>query len=271
MTSSLTTTDADVTLRALAAGASDYVAKPSSGSLGNKVEDVRRELIAKIRAIGRRKKGTGLFSHISPAAVSPLTIVPLAQPYAVAIGSSTGGPNALVDVLTGLGSDFEYPVFITQHMPPLFTAMLAERLQKYGERPCREALEGELVEKKSTYLAPGDFHMTLKREKEGVFIHLNQNPPENYCRPAVDPMLRSVAEVYGKHVLVLILTGMGEDGRRGCEQVVTGGGEVVAQDEPTSVVWGMPGAVAHAGLASKILPLSDIAQYIKERCAGKRL
>jgi two-component system chemotaxis response regulator CheB len=180
----------------------------------------------------------------------------------VAIASSTGGPNALSTVLRAIPRDFATPILITQHMPPAFTAALADRLARDSGRPCREAVTGERVLPGHIYVAPGDYHLTvMTREREPV-LRVDQGPHENHCRPAADPMFRSVAAVYGPSALAVVLTGMGEDGCRGAREIRERGGRIVAQDEASSVVWGMPGAVVHAGLADAVLPLDRIAHYI---------
>lgn len=277
MASSLTQKGAQVTLNALSLGAADFIAKPSSrGALG--LDAVAAELVGKIRALMRRSTRPALPSP-APRASAPAPaqspVVPMAPLFAppatnrgegpriVAIAASTGGPNALAAVLKAIPVDFPLPILITQHMPPAFTAALADRLARETGRPCREAQAGERIVAGRTYVAPGDHHMTvMTREREPV-IRLDQGPPENHCRPAADPMLRSVASVYGPAALAVVLTGMGEDGCRGCAEIRRRGGRIVAQDEATSVVWGMPGAVVHAGLADSVLPLERIAQHIQ--------
>lgn len=268
MASSLTQKGAQVTLNALSLGAADFIAKPSSrGALG--LDAVAAELVQKIRGLVRRplRTAAGARPPAPPSPVAPLAPAPGTHrpeaPRIVAIASSTGGPNALSVVLRGLPADFAPPVLVTQHMPPAFTAALADRLARETGRPCREAAQGERVLPGRIYVAPGEHHMTvMTREREPV-IRLDQGPPENHCRPAADPMLRSVAAVYGPAALAVVLTGMGEDGRRGCGEIRARGGRVVAQDEPTSVVWGMPGAVVNAGLADAVLPLDRIALHIQ--------
>ncbi len=185
-----------------------------------------------------------------------------AMPDIIAIGSSTGGPQALFKVLGDLTKSIHQPIVITQHMPATFTTILAEHITRSTGWPCEEAKDGETLQGGRIYVAPGDYHMTVIADGGSRRIKLNQDPPENFCRPAVDPMLRSLAKTYGGKVLTVILTGMGHDGRGGAEVIVNAGGTVVAQDEATSVVWGMPGAVANAGLCSAILPISEIGGHI---------
>lgn len=204
-------------------------------------------------------------------AISPKTFMtraaPLIRPDVIAIGSSTGGPQALFRLLEDIGSSVDLPILITQHMPPTFTTILAEHISRACGRPCKEACDGDVVEKGSVYVAPGDYHMVVEA---GALkkLRLNQDPPENFCRPAVDPMLRSVANVYGRNVLVVILTGMGSDGTKGAQVVVDSGGVVISQDEASSVVWGMPGAVAQAGLSSAVLPLGELGAQVRRIAQG---
>jgi two-component system chemotaxis response regulator CheB len=193
--------------------------------------------------------------------------VQLAAPRTVAaellvIGSSTGGPQALFRVMKDLGPQFRLPVLITQHMPATFIPILAEHISKVGGLPCAEAKDGERIVAGRAYLAPGDRHMLVAGDRHAPVISLSSAPPENFCRPAVDPMLRSATAVMGGRVLAVILTGMGHDGLAGCRGLAAQGGAVIAQDEATSVVWGMPGAVAQAGIASAIVPVGDIAREI---------
>jgi two-component system chemotaxis response regulator CheB len=182
----------------------------------------------------------------------------------IAIGSSTGGPQALFSLLSGLDVSLAQPILITQHMPSTFTSLLAVHISKASNMPCAEARDGELIRPGHIYLAPGDYHMVAERSGRGNVLRLTQNERENFCRPAVDPMLRSLIPLYGSQLLVIILTGMGSDGCKGSQAVAAAGGSVIAQDEETSVVWGMPGAVATAGVCSAVLPLSDIAPYVRK-------
>jgi two-component system chemotaxis response regulator CheB len=177
----------------------------------------------------------------------------------VAIGASTGGPNALAELFAALPGGFPVPLVVVQHMPPMFTQMLAERLSKNSHIPTLEAKSGMDLEPGKAWIAPGDFHLVVAEGGGRVRTRVHQDAPENACRPAVDPLLRSVASVYGANCLAVILTGMGQDGLRGCEAIRAAGGQVLAQDEASSVVWGMPGHVARAGLADKVLPLTLLA------------
>jgi two-component system chemotaxis response regulator CheB len=188
---------------------------------------------------------------------------PRTRPNIVAIGSSTGGPTALLHLFEALRGGVEQPILLTQHMPATFTALLAEQLTRAGRRPCAEGRDGELVRSGHCYVAPGGWHMTIERDGAANVLRLNQEPPENFCRPAVDPMLRSVAKAYGPAAFAIILTGMGSDGAKGCEAIANAGGRFIAQDQATSVVWGMPGAAAATGRADAVLPLDEIGGWTR--------
>ncbi|SMF76388.1 two-component system, chemotaxis family, response regulator CheB [Tistlia consotensis] len=275
MASTLTRKNADISLKAMRAGAADYVTKPSSSSELTSADSFKRELVAKVKALGanaRRRLGPPKSAGpVRAAAVRPapaprqvtLRRPPMMGPRALAIGSSTGGPQALLKVLGELKGPLDIPIFITQHMPATFTTLLAEHIARVSGRPAREASEGETVMPGTIYVAPGDWHMRAEQSAGGVKLHVDQSPPENFCRPSVDPMLRSLVQIYGSRLLTVILTGMGSDGLKGCQAVVAAGGGVVAQDEASSVVWGMPGAVATNGLCYAVLPLDRIADHLK--------
>ncbi|MEC4595184.1 chemotaxis protein CheB, partial [Nitrospirillum amazonense] len=186
------------------------------------------------------------------------------RPDIIAIGSSTGGPQALFEVMANFRGGLHQPIVITQHMPATFTTILAEHITRQCGIECAEAKDGEPIVGGRAYVAPGDNHFLLVSRNGVTTAQLTKDPPENFCRPAVDPMLRSIVKIYGRKVLAVILTGMGHDGRSGCDQVVQAGGMVVGQDEASSVVWGMPGAVATAGLCSSILPLKEIGPFIRK-------
>ncbi len=275
MASTATVRNAEISLKALQLGAADYVAKPSSG-LGA-AEDFKIELLAKVKVLGRRNLAAAPINptaHAAPVPAAPrLVRSPHARPTrpaVLAIGSSTGGPPALLKLFEALRGWVEQPILLTQHMPPTFTALLAEQLSRAGERPCAEGRDGEPVLPGRCYVAPGGWHMLVETRGAGPVIRLNQEAAENYCRPAVDPMLRSAARVYGSGVLAVVLTGMGIDGARGCGHVAQAGGRFIAQDEATSVVWGMPGAAVATGLADTVLPLAEIGPWIVTAC-GVRL
>jgi two-component system chemotaxis response regulator CheB len=274
MFSTLTLRAAATTLDALAAGATDYVTKPANvGSITECIDRLQHDLVAKIKIHCRHIGPAGL-----PAVNKPLAAAPRlsARPPAtgavdvVCIGTSTGGPNALAEVFKGFPADFPLPILIVQHMPPVFTAMLAERLNVHGSVKFHEGAEGQLVEPGHAYIAPGGRHMQVKRTGLTPVVHLNDEPPENSCRPAVDVLFRSAVSVYGGRILGVVMTGMGQDGMRGCEWIHERGGQVVVQDEASSVVWGMPGSVAQAGVADKIVPLNQIAGEINRRARAGR-
>jgi two-component system, chemotaxis family, protein-glutamate methylesterase/glutaminase len=267
MFSTLTAAGAGATLDALAAGASDYVTKPANvGSVVESIRSVREQLIPRIHALcaGRAAPPAAAARPISGSAART-------RPEILAVGCSTGGPDALAQVLRGLPADLPVPVVVVQHMPPVFTKMFAERLDRTSALAVEEAVTDTPLRPGHVYLAPGDAHLEVARAGTQVVTKLHQGPPENFCRPAVDVLFRSVARTYGGRALALVLTGMGHDGRDGCAALAPMGAEIVAQDEATSVVWGMPGAVAQAGLADTVLPLPEIAPYVLSRITGARL
>ena len=275
MASTLTVANADVSLKALAAGAADYIAKPTSTAELHSAEDFRRDLASKVVALSgarRRTRAPRAREAAAPKAASlysaPIeTRAPSRIPPAIlAIGSSTGGPQALMTFLRGLGDDFELPIVITQHMPATFTGILAKHLADSCHRDFREASDGDPIKPGCGYVAPGDYHMLVDSGASGPIVKLTQSPPENFCRPSVDPMLRSLVDTYGAKTLVVILTGMGHDGLEGGRAIVDCGGTVIAQNEETSVVWGMPGAVATAGVCAAVLPLNDLAGQVRKLC-----
>jgi two-component system chemotaxis response regulator CheB len=264
MFSTLTERGAAITLEALSLGASDYVTKPTnSGNLASAMEQVRLELTPKIISLGRR------CIHMGAApAVFPLRAASGGQRIDIlAIGTSTGGPNALAAVIPYLPEDFPVPVVVVQHMPPLFTRLLADRLDSCSKLTVCEGETDVRLEPGRVWIARGGYHMTVARKGTAVVLSLNQEPPENSCRPAVDVLFRSVAQIYGPHVLGVVMTGMGSDGARGAKHIREAGGGIVVQDEDSSVVWGMPGAVVEAGAADKICSLPEISPEITRRVA----
>ncbi|MHA1113474.1 MAG: protein-glutamate methylesterase/protein-glutamine glutaminase [Alphaproteobacteria bacterium] len=282
MSSTLTTRNADISLRAMRAGAADYIPKPSTARNMLGGDDFARELLAKVKGLGASRRGhmevvtparrSAATADARPArAAAPVALrkPSLVPPRVLVLGSSTGGPKALLTLFGGLRDKLRLPILLAQHMPATFTAMLAEHIAGAGGRPAAEGRDGTAIEAGHVYVAPGDHHMVVAEESGGLVLRLNQEPAENFCRPSVDPLLRSAARAYGPAVLAVILTGMGHDGLAGCEAIVEAGGTVVAQDEATSVVWGMPGAVATAGLCSAVLPLDDIADKIVGHAGGK--
>lgn len=306
MFSTLTVKGCETTLDALSCGATDYVPKPTSvGHLHKTMDYLRQELVPKVRMWGARfksrqqkatqansaapqkancmvsytalapnKDARGSSSFIMTAAKSAVTPTHPARgrknvPIGVlAIGSSTGGPIALAELFGLLPGDLGVPVLITQHMPPMLTKLLAERLDRGSEIKVQEAFDGAVVRPGEAWLAPGDFHMIVTREGTDTILRVNKNSPENSCRPAVDVMFRSIADVYGASTLACILTGMGRDGTAGAQVLAKTGATILAQDEASSVVWGMPRAVNEAGLADAVLNLKDMAAAITTRIRG---
>lgn len=294
MASTLTRRNAEISLKALSLGAADYVPKPESTSELTTSVDFRRELLDKVKALGERARRihsrarvmraeTAAGRTASQAPVGALATRPAmaaraaeapkaglqtkpyssARPRILAIGSSTGGPQALQQVMRDIGPVLgDIPVVVTQHMPPTFTAILAEHIGKAAMRPAKEGQTGDVLQPGHIYVAPGGKHMILDKDGGAVKIRLTDDPPVNFCKPAVDPMFDSVAKAYGSATLALILTGMGSDGANGVKTIAAGGGSIITQDEATSVVWGMPGAAANTGMCSDILPLMEIGPKI---------
>lgn len=288
MFSTLTHHGARETIEGLALGAADYVTKPTRyDNPMDALEAVRAELVPRIKAIVGAARG-----HTAPTARSatgPATATtngaaatrstpttpddggpggdggdgtPRTRVDAVVIGSSTGGPNALAEVIGRLPGNLRVPVLVAQHMPPLYTTYLAQRLDGLGQLTVREAVDGETAEAGTVYIAPGDHHLTVRSTGAGVTLALTQTAPVNHCRPAVDVLFSSAAAVWGKHTLAVVLTGMGHDGRDGCAELRSLGAQVLVQDETTSVVWGMPGAVYGAGLADEVVPIDKVAAAV---------
>lgn len=272
--SALTRRGAGITLEALALGAVDYVAKPSAqhGARGS-TATLGRELLPKILALFPARNGPPLVG-LPPrrTVVQPVQprfgATPEAAPSLLVVGVSTGGPAALEKVLPALPADFPLPVLVAQHMPRLFTALLAERLDGLCKLPVREAETSKQIEGGVAHLARGDWHMELTGTPGNCMLRLVQGLPEEHCRPSVDVLFRSAASVYGNGVLAVVLTGMGSDGLDGCRAVHAAGGRILIQDRQTSAVWGMPGAVARAGLADQVLPLEAIAGEIARLTMG---
>lgn len=300
MASALTLRNADISMKALAGGAADYIPKPESARDVNASTDFRRDLLSKVKALAasrrkdRREKlpsrdrsyggavrpvGTsstsGKSSLFGDKAKVKKEIVLVKQssvkPTLLAIGSSTGGPQALCKVLSDAKHFLDVPVVITQHMPATFTAILAEHIGRATGKPTKEAEDGDELKVGHIYVAPGGKHMTIKSKNGRRFTALNDGPPINFCKPAVDPMFESVAEIYGPSALSLILTGMGSDGAKGARKIVDAGGTVVAQDEATSIVWGMPGAAVNAGVCAGVYPLDDIGATLGRKLMGGQL
>ncbi len=278
MFSTLTARGAESTLDALSKGASDYVTKPANvGSVTDAMQSVRIDLVPKIKHLCKWYNDKTRALDIAPIRRASVPTIRNATPSkrlqrvdVVAIGVSTGGPNALLQVLPKLAADFPVPIVIVQHMPPLFTKHLADRLNQKCAIQVVEGTAGERLQAGTAYIAPGDWHMQVCQSAAAPELEMNQEPRENSCRPAVDVLFRSVAEVYGAHALSLVLTGMGQDGLHGTELVRAAGGMVIAQDEASSVVWGMPRAIVVAGLADQVLPLDAIAAELCVACQRGR-
>ncbi len=257
MASTLTTRGADIALRALRLGAADYVPKPTVAAIAD--DSFRRELLAKVKGLARLRRRDSAPAAATHPPMAPGRPAGHEAPLLLAVGSSTGGPQALFTLVQGLGKAVPVPVVITQHMPATFTPILAEHLTRLGALPCVEARDGEALQSGRIHLAPGNRHLLVEGRAGALRASLSDGPAENFCRPSVDPMLRSAAASCGGRVLVVMLTGMGHDGRDGTRAVVEAGGTALAQDEATSVVWGMPGAIAQAGLCHRVLPLTALA------------
>jgi two-component system, chemotaxis family, protein-glutamate methylesterase/glutaminase len=288
MASTLTRRSAEISLKALSLGATDYVPKPEAAPDAAMSALFHRELIEKIRAFGRRGRSPTGEWRKQPDAVrsaprkpdsmpagetAGFTLRPFArsQPKALLVGSSTGGPQALSTLIGDIAATVDRaPILITQHMPPTFTTVLAEHLSRVSGRHVHEGEQGEAVTAGKIYVAPGGRHMRVARNNGSPVIALGDDAPVNFCRPAVDPLLASAAEVWGAGSLALVLTGMGTDGTQGAAKVAAAGGSVIAQDEATSVVWGMPRSVAQAGLCSAVLPLGQIGAKVNRLFSGDR-
>lgn len=296
MFSTLTERGAQVSLKALSLGAVECVVKPGPGEakIGS---DFQKALIDKVKNIAAS------ISHRSPVRPAPATASPFSstsaerspaapaqtvslkplpiqtftlrnnpmdykgKPSIIAVGSSTGGPQALFTVLKNL-TGLSMPIVITQHMPATFTKILAQHITQQTGLPCFEGEDGMAVEAGKAYVAPGGFHMLFEQDATGTKIKIDNGPPENFCKPAVDPMIRSLIGLYGRKILCVILTGMGSDGQKAAQMLVDEGGRVVAQNQETSVVWGMPGAVANAGICSAVLPLDDVGPWVRKAATG---
>jgi two-component system chemotaxis response regulator CheB len=294
MASTLTRRNAEISFKALSLGAADYIPKPESTREATAAETFHHDLIQKIRHLGaraRRRAAPAATPLPAPAiartrevapqpttAPASVTHLPLARrpfgmlaPRVLLIGSSTGGPQALMTLVTEIGPVIDrFPVLITQHMPPTFTTILAEHLARASRRPANEAVDGEPVRAGKIYLAPGGRHMRVVRHGADTVIALDDGPPVNFCKPAVDPLFNSAIDIWQGSIVSVILTGMGSDGMRGGKDVIAAGGSVIAQDEASSVVWGMPGAAANAGICSAILPLNQIGAKVTRLFSGDR-
>lgn len=289
MASTLTRRNAEISFKALSLGAADYIPKPESTRETGAADIFRHDLIEKIRHLGARARRpvTVASPPIAPTANAPLPRTSLgnmprvaesklmlrpfgsAAPRALLIGSSTGGPQALMTLVASIKPVIElYPVLITQHMPPTFTTILAEHLGRSSGFPAHEATDGEPVKPGQIYLAPGGHHMRVVRAGAGAAVALGDDAPVNFCKPAVDPMFKSAIDVWQGGIMAVVLTGMGSDGMRAGKEIVAAGGSVIAQDEATSVVWGMPGSAANAGICAAVLPLDQIGPKLVRLFSG---
>ena len=273
MLSSLTAKGSQTTVDALMLGASDYVTKPQGDAAGYAFDSLAVELVDKVKQLFCPQSVQLPTANTPAPAPPPLAKAPAAivlqRPEIFAIGVSTGGPSALTEALPAIPKDFPLPIVITQHMPPHFTQILAERLSKICQIPVIEAREGMIANAGQALIAPGDFHMRLVRDGHDLAVRLDQGPQENSCRPAVDVMLRSIAECCKGRAIVAILTGMGQDGLIGVRQLKALGASILVQDAASSVVWGMPGAIVSANLADAVLPLTRIVPEVLMRIAKR--
>ena len=272
--STLSLKNANISIKCLQLGAKDYIPKPTTQTFVNDEGGFKRELIGKLKAITRsiREQKTAVKTGTAPLAGKPSSVsstpgldqefnfrpLPSVRPEAIVFGCSTGGPQALAEVLRVAKGKLKQPIFVAQHMPPLFTKSLASHIEKSSGIIAKEGEDGEIVKPGQIYISPGNFHMEVMIKGKDKVIKLSQTPPENFCRPSVNPLLRSVAQAYGGKALCAMLTGLGSDGSQGAKEFVEKGGTIIAQDKATSVVWGMPGTVAQAGLCAAVLPLKSI-------------
>lgn len=297
MASTLTRRNAEISFKALSLGATDYIPKPESNSGVTTSAEFRQHLLEKIKVVGRRLIATSARRAARSAPNSHSTVAPnshatnagqqqaagaaqnadqiqlrpfsLVRPRILTIGSSTGGPQALMSLFPQISPALDtIPVLITQHMPPTFTTILAEHLGRVTSRVSKEGAEGDIVKPGVIYVAPGTHHMTVREKDGNVVIHLDDGERVNFCKPAVDPLFQSVSNIYGNATLAVVLTGMGQDGAAGGKVIADKGGSVIAQDEASSVVWGMPGATAAAGACSAVLPLNSIGPKITALLRG---
>ncbi len=284
MSSTLTSKNAKISLQAMSLGAADYIPKPSTNREVISSQSFQDEIIGKIKGLAESKrKQLGLALYKEGRTKNTATKPPdklkkeinlhsqsLTMPKIIGIGSSTGGPQALLKFLSGIKDDLKLPVVITQHMPAAFTKILAGHLTKATGLNCSEATDGMILEGGRVYIAPGEYHMVVSKEDDRYYLRLNQEAPENFCRPSVNPMFKSLTQEFGASVLGVILTGMGHDGLEGSKIIVDGGGTIIAQDEETSVVWGMPGAVSEAGICSAVMPIDQLASKAQRIVQGDR-
>lgn len=272
MLSSFTRRGADITIAALEAGAFDFIAKPESASVEESIEALSRQIMVKIRSF-KIKHLTGAFksSAVQETLVKTPKVKQRKKPSkikAILIGVSTGGPQALSKLLPLLCEKVELPIFIVQHMPPTFTASLAQNLNNKCSHTVIEAKEGEAVADGNVYVAPGGRHLLLRKQGNQLMTFINDQPPELGCRPSVNVLFRSAGAVYGGDVVAIILTGMGNDGTKGISSLKRSGAFIIAQDEASSVVWGMPGSAVASGNIDAVETLLDIPQAVAEIVAS---
>lgn len=288
MCSTLTVRNAGITLDALRIGATECIGKPTSPTDIKVGGEFQQNLVNIIRGLGKigktsvRPASTKPASSTAPNAIQSTATVGGASsfslrrnvgmytgiPKLLAIGSSTGGPQALFKMMSHL-KDFPIPIVVTQHMPATFTKILAQHITTQTGVTAIEAEEDMILENGIAYVAPGGFHMLFEKDAAGrTIVKLDNGPAVNFCKPAVDPMLDSAVKIYGQKILCAILTGMGHDGMESAKSLSELGGRIIAQDEATSVVWGMPGAVAVAGICSEVLPIDDIGPYLSKAIKG---
>ncbi len=277
--STLTRRNAEVGMKALTLGAADYLQKPESNREASTSPSFRNDIVGKIRHLGRRIANKKIVSRpvqrpVEAVAADAAPSISLRafsnfKPRALLIGSSTGGPQALQTLMKGLAPALLHvPVLITQHMPPTFTTILAEHIARASGRPAHEAAHGERIVAGTIYVAPGGKHMRVERKGDHFETVLDDSAPVHFCKPAVDPLFASAAAAFGTGTLALILTGMGVDGSDGAKDIVAAGGSIIAQDEATSVVWGMPGTAVEAGVCSAVLPIGEIAPQVVKLVNG---
>ncbi len=283
MCSSLTQKGAKLTFQALELGAFDYLTKPSTTSI-DRGEDFKNKLIKLLHGIKKESKIPFVSKNNIAEKTNNFKLEKFnlkefpndfcgSSPQVLAIGSSTGGPKALIEIISNISQTIDIPVFITQHMPVGFTKILAESLAKHSKLPIEEGKNDMLVKRGHVYIAPGGKHMEIEKRKTGIHIILTDTAPVNYCKPSVNVMMKSILATYEMGIIATILTGMGEDGLEACNEIVSTSNKniLIAQDETTSVVWGMPGAVARAGLCHGVIPMSNIAPIINKLVKGQRL
>jgi two-component system chemotaxis response regulator CheB len=267
MVSTLNFTNVKAGIEGMEKGAAEFLQTPAAHTKDSSIAVFRHNLVETVHGLGLAHRRAARPAKAPAAVPTPsfeLRRGSMLLPEALVVGSSTGGPQALTALFQNLAPSLNMPVFVAQHMPPAFTASLAKSITNKTDWPMAEGKDGEAVEKGHAYIAPGDKHMVLEKKDGKVLIRINEDPPVNFCRPSADPLFRSAAEIYGAKTMAAVLTGMGSDGEKGAGAIAEAGGTIVAQDEKTSIVWGMPRAVALAGVCSAVLPLEKIAGYLNK-------